>query len=133
MITKKDIILIVSLLIIAAFLFFVIRILSDPGTSVVVRIDGKEIASYPIDKDTTVIFRDGKALDPSDESFDPDSVKKKNLSDYNMLQIVNGEASVLEADCPDKICVHHNPISNAGESIICLPHKFSVHILKEGE
>lgn len=133
LVNKKDIILIISLLIIAAFLFFVIRVLSDPGTSVIVRIDGNDIASYPLDKDTTVIFSNGKAIDPSDESFDPDSLKRKNLSDYNMLQIVNGEASVIEADCPDKICVHHNPISNDGESIICLPHKFSVHIQEEGE
>ncbi len=130
---KKDIILIVSLLIIAACTFFVIRIMSDPGTLVVVRVDGEDIASYPIDRDTTVIFRDGKAIDPDDESFDPASVKKSNLSYYNIMQIVNGEVSVIEADCPDKICVHHNPISNDGESIICLPHKFSVHIREEAD
>ena len=131
-ITKKDIILIVSILIIAAFAFLVIRVLRDPGDVVVVRIDGRDVATYPLDKDTTVIFRDGHAVDPTDDSVDLSSLKQKNLSDYNMLQIVNGEASVIEADCPDKICVQHNPISNDGESIICLPHKFSVHI-REGD
>ena len=125
-IRKNDIILAVSLLVIAAGIFLFIRMMGTPGAVVVVQVDGNEVATYPIDKDTTVVFKDGAVIDPS-------SVKKRDLSDYNIMQIVNGEVSVIEADCPDKICVHHNPVSNDGESIICLPHKFSVHIREEDE
>ncbi|MCM1266383.1 MAG: NusG domain II-containing protein [Bacteroidales bacterium] len=47
---------------------------------------------------------------------------------YNVLRISGTEVSMEAADCPDQICVHHIPISKAGESIICLPHKLVVEI-----
>ena len=41
----------------------------------------------------------------------------------NTVQIKDGKVFMKKADCPDKICVHHN-----GETIICLPHKVIVTI-----
>ncbi len=49
----------------------------------------------------------------------------------NVLVIKDGTAFIKSADCPDKICVHHSPISKVGETIICLPHKLVVEIVKE--
>ena len=46
----------------------------------------------------------------------------------SFIEIKDGEVSVKEADCPDKICVNHKKISNVGESIICLPHKLVIEI-----
>ena len=46
----------------------------------------------------------------------------------NTLVISNGKAEVADADCPDKICVHHSAISKSGESIICLPHKLVISV-----
>ena len=43
-------------------------------------------------------------------------------SGVNFLVIEDGKAYVSEADCPDKICVDHAPISRVGETIVCLPH-----------
>ena len=42
--------------------------------------------------------------------------------------IKDGAASVTEADCPDKLCVDHSPISRSGESIVCLPARITVTI-----
>lgn len=50
----------------------------------------------------------------------------------NTLEIVDGKASMIYADCPDQYCVHHRPVSKGGESIICLPNKVVVTI-KGGE
>lgn len=47
---------------------------------------------------------------------------------YNLLAVSASGVSMESADCPDQICVHHIPISGAGESIICLPHKLAVEI-----
>lgn len=47
----------------------------------------------------------------------------------NTLTIKNGKADMSDADCPDKICVSHKPISKTGESIVCLPHKIVVEII----
>lgn len=49
----------------------------------------------------------------------------------NLLIIKDGYTYIAEADCPDKICVHHQKISKNGESIICLPHKTVVSIVDE--
>lgn len=46
----------------------------------------------------------------------------------NVLLIRNGKASMLEADCPDQLCVHQKPIALNRESIICLPNKVVVEI-----
>ncbi|MBR2190861.1 MAG: NusG domain II-containing protein [Eubacterium sp.] len=47
---------------------------------------------------------------------------------YNLLIIKNERARILDADCPNKICVDKGYISKNGESIICLPHKVVVTI-----
>lgn len=48
---------------------------------------------------------------------------------YNLLCITeDGKVRMESADCKDQICVHHKPISDSRESIICLPHKLAVEI-----
>lgn len=47
---------------------------------------------------------------------------------YNIVKIQDGKVSMLEASCPDQICVHHRQISSTGETIVCLPNKIVVEI-----
>ena len=47
---------------------------------------------------------------------------------YNLVVVKDGKAEIIDADCPDKICVNHKPISLKNESISCLPHKVVVEI-----
>ena len=54
--------------------------------------------------------------------------KEIEIDDTNILVIKDGVADMISADCPDQICVKHNPISKAGETIICLPNKVVVTI-----
>lgn len=49
---------------------------------------------------------------------------------YNIFQIQDGVASIVEADCRDQICVEHVEISKRGETIVCLPHELVVEIQK---
>ena len=46
----------------------------------------------------------------------------------NFIAIHGGSVSVVEADCPDKICVRHGAIKNVGETIACVPHKLLIEI-----
>lgn len=48
----------------------------------------------------------------------------------NLVVIEDGQVTVKEADCPDKVCVNHKPISMTGETIICLPHKLVIEIVE---
>ena len=54
--------------------------------------------------------------------------KEIAIDDCNTLVIREGRADMIFADCPDQICVKHAPISNVGETIICLPNKVVVTI-----
>ncbi|MDN6899811.1 NusG domain II-containing protein [Oenococcus sicerae] len=69
-------------------------------------------------------------------------VRRIQLTDHKGItkyRFTNGEAfndvvatgkkiKIVEANCPDQICVNHASIDRAGESIVCLPHKLIVEI-----
>ena len=116
---KNDWILIIALLAFAACLLLVYRIYfmgQDKGAEAVVTVNGIEYGRYPLSKDMeTVIEFDNGA--------------------YNRLIIRDGYADIVEASCPDQICVEHFRIRYRGETIVCLPNKLVVEIVggKESE
>lgn len=65
-----------------------------------------------------------------DNSFKKTIVIKTDLG-RNVIQINNGGVRMLEADCPNKICVKDGFKYKAGQSIICLPNKLDVEIIGE--
>lgn len=79
----------------------------DGGNAHVIK-NGKEIAVYSLNENMTVPITDEK--------------------NTNVLVIENGKAYISHADCPDKICVNHRPVSKTGETIVCLPAKLVVEI-----
>ena len=111
--TRNDIIFISALLVVIALFSLVLFATREKGDKVVVTIDGNFFAEYPLDTDIEV------------------EIKSEN--GYNILIINDGRAYVESASCPAGIGVSHRPVSNGGESIICLPNKVvvEVHTTKE--
>lgn len=112
--TKNDILLTCGILAAALLIGLLLRLGSDRGVSVTVEAGGVLLGTYSLSEDL-------------EERFD--------LGDgnYNILRISEGRAEVTEADCRDQICVHHAPVSAAGETIICLPHKLVVTVTGGGK
>ena len=113
-ITKKirnDIILVAVILLIAAAGLLFVNLTKQEGSLAVVKIDGVQTQSYSLNENRTV------------EIFTGDNNEFKNT-----LVIENGKAYISQADCPDKICQEHRPISYSGETIVCLPHRVVVEI-----
>lgn len=111
---KQDVILILFFLIIAAAGLIWLSAGRQSGQIARVTVDGTVAGLYPLDQDDTVTIG--------------------GVGGKNTLVIRDGQADMTEADCPDKVCVDHAPISDVGESIICLPHKVVVEIIAgEGE
>lgn len=107
---KNDILLFVGIFIVSAALFAGYRLFShQTGDFVTITVDGKVLKTLPLNEDT--------ALDISGAN-----------GGSNHLEIKNGTASITDADCPDKLCVHQKEIKNQGESLICLPHKVIVQV-----
>ena len=104
--TRNDLILIAVLL---TFSFTPLAIVFDSG---------KKLAVVKVD---SAIIRE---IDLSvDEIFTVETNGGKNV-----VEIKNGAIHVVEADCPDKICVRHGAIKNVGETIACVPHKLLIEI-----
>lgn len=99
----------VALLIGLVSYFFI----QKPGESVKITIDGKTYGTYSLKEDQTI--------------------KIQSIHGSNMVKIQNGKVSVIQANCPDKICVEHYAISKTGETICCLPHKMVVEVIKSKE
>ncbi len=114
---KRDLILILVILA-AALLFaaFSWKRLLPPGTgtaaAVEVSIDGAIVKTLELSKDQTVVI----------ESVTGGS---------NTLVIENGEAWVIDATCPDKVCEHQGKISLEGQLIVCLPNLMIAKITGE--
>ena len=110
---RHDIILGLLLLIIAATLFAV-DVTGVSGSSrnktVIVSIDGKKEAEYPL-KEDGVYLLEGSHLGT------------------NKLVIKDEKAYIEEASCPDKQCMKQGKISKAGEMLVCLPNRVVVKIV----
>ena len=107
---KNDIILIGIIFILAITTIILINIFKEEGTYVVVVYDQKEVAKYHISEDIEIklSFEEGK---------------------YNILVIKDKTVYIKDASCKDHICVKHNKIKMAGETIVCLPNKTVIKII----
>jgi hypothetical protein len=47
---------------------------------------------------------------------------------YNLIKIKDQSVAIIDADCPDKICIGPGFISKPGQSLVCLPHKLMVEV-----
>lgn len=51
----------------------------------------------------------------------------------NMIQVEDGKIRVIDADCPDKVCVNTGWRTAGGAPIVCLPHKLVIKMESNGE
>ena len=47
----------------------------------------------------------------------------------NRVRVEHGSIQVVSADCPDQVCVRTGRITQAGETIVCLPAEMALEIL----
>lgn len=78
---------------------------------------------------TAVITVNGKVVktvdldEASDETF-----RVESENGYNTICISDGEISVIEASCPDRICIDHGILRNEYLPIVCLPNKMIIEL-----
>lgn len=108
---RNDIILVAALLLLATLGALYLFLLRDPGAYIKVTVDGKLYGYYALAED-------------HEEDICTDQTQ------HNRLVIRDGKASVETATCPDGICVSHRAIFREGESIVCLPHKVVITVVK---
>lgn len=125
LIKKADLILLAVLLIAGLAASIAFARSGAVGGLVTIKCAGKTTGTYSLEENRTLLItRDGHVSD-CDETQPPDE------TNYNILQIQDGKADMISADCHNHDCVDHKPISKGGENIICLPHKIVIQIEKE--
>lgn len=78
------------------------------GHYVVVSVDGEEYGTYDLGEDRVI-----------------------EIQDTNRLEIRNGKAFMIEANCPDQICVHMSAVSRTHEMIVCMPNRVTVEVFEK--
>ncbi|MCC8150960.1 MAG: NusG domain II-containing protein [Lachnospiraceae bacterium] len=111
---KKEIIFLIVIFIIILAGWLGYRYMTagaDPGNQVRITVNGEEYGVYDLEQDQEIpIEIDGEVA--------------------NTLVIKDGEADMIEADCPDQICVNTAAISVKNETIVCLPNKVVVEVIE---
>ena len=105
---KKDLI-VISLLLIAAALFYVVpKMTRSDGSKAVVIYDGNEIMRIPLDQDGIYTAEgDLKAT----------------------FEVKEGKIRFIHSLCPDKLCEGFGWISLKGETAVCMPAKLALIIV----
>lgn len=104
---KKDWLLIIVIVCVAGGAFLMHELIGGRGANAVtVKVNGEFSGTYSLAEDREISINNGT----------------------NILQIKNGKADMIEASCPDKLCVNQKAVSMNRESIICLPNKVVVEV-----
>ena len=112
---KRDLIYVgaVAVLIIAITLIFG-HGFSSRGDRIRIEVDGQLMGEYPLDQDIVISVPDDKNA-------------------TNIISIEASSARMIEADCPDKLCIHQGSINKQGQTIVCLPNKVVVTVISDKE
>ena len=103
---KRDFILIGAILGIILVVFAVTQLSKEDGAYVVVKINGEEVMQYSLSENGEYELNGGT----------------------NILRIEDGQAFLVDANCPDHLCVNQGKISKTGETITCLPNRLTVTV-----
>ena len=110
---RNDIILIVSILIIA-LIFFLVFMINQKKDNLVCQIYNDEILYKEVRLDHEEQIR-----------IDVDG-------GYVVIDIALDGVLFSESTCPDKICVHQGKIDRSGQTITCLPNRIYVKLVGNG-
>jgi hypothetical protein len=107
--TLGDKILILFLVCAVLGSFFVVGAWAVPGTTVVVQVDGKMVQKASLLENRVIHVRGAEG----------------SLT----VEIKEGRVSVIEAECPNHVCIRTGWRSRGGDVIVCVPNKCVVRIL----
>ena len=112
--TKADLVLILLIAVILGLVwFFNHSSHKKPGAYLIVEYEGEEIDRIPLNKNQQM------ELSLHEDEY------------YNQFEISEQKVRMINANCPDGLCVHQASISHDGESIVCLPHRLVLRMISD--
>ncbi len=108
LLNKKDILLIVGVLVLAGGMFAVMFVMKKKGAEAVVKVNGTVYGTYRL--------------------YENQKINIDTKYGHNVLIIRDKKIYMEDADCPDKYCISQGKIDKSNQTIVCLPHKLVVEI-----
>ncbi|NGZ77390.1 NusG domain II-containing protein [Saccharibacillus alkalitolerans] len=114
---KRGDLILIGIVLIAALAFIVPRYLNGDESEknhiqnrvVHIEVDGKPYKTLPLTEEEQLVTIN------TDKGF-------------NQIKIHDGGVQMIDADCPDKLCLGFGFVTRPGQQIVCLPHRVSVFI-----
>lgn len=101
---RRDIILLVVILVIVAIATISWYAVRPVGQQAAIYINGKLKGEYPLSHNQTISYPEVGIT----------------------VAIADGKIGITDSDCKDKICIHSGYIYRSGERIICAPNKLVI-------
>ena len=105
---KKELTFIIGIIVFALLLWggmYLVR--RGHYGSIRITINGEEYGIYSLAKDQVI-----------------------SIGDTNVCEIKNREVKMIEADCPDHLCLKQRAVDSTGGTIVCLPNKIVIEGIK---
>lgn len=103
---KRDLYLVAAILILVGILWAVTSLSKkEEGSTLRISVDNEIYGTYSLSDNQEI-----------------------KIGNTNVCKIENREAVMISGECPDQVCVHSNPISKKGETIVCMPNRVVLEI-----
>lgn len=77
---------------------------------------------------TAEVEVDGRLVNTYSLGGEQQTIRVDTENGFNVLQIQDEQIGIIEASCPDQVCVHSGWKQRIGQIIVCLPHRLIVRI-----
>ena len=110
MFKRNEFILVGVIILLCVGIFAYQKLTQKEGSKVVITVNGEVYDTLELQEDTvyTIRGKDGS---------------------YNTFQIKDGYADMIDASCPDKLCVKQADIQYNHQTIVCLPNKVVLEVI----
>lgn len=84
---------------------------------------------------TALLYQNGQLIRriPLTKGADNTFTIESDGGGSNTIQVADGKIGIIDADCPDKLCVKMGMVSSAAYPISCLPHRLVIQIEDDKE
>ncbi|MGM1047210.1 hypothetical protein SAMN05661091_5356 [Paenibacillus uliginis N3/975] len=114
---KRGDLVLISVVLAAALIFLVPRWL-----------DGKDSEKNHNNPLTATITVDGQLFKTVELTEEEQIIEIKTDHGVNILKVYDYGIEMIEADCPDEVCLSFGFVDKKNQSIVCLPHKVLVEV-----
>jgi len=86
-------------------------------------------SSSSADQSQAIITVDGKPFKTVVLDGHHEVIRVSGVTGYDIVEVADRKVRIVEADCPDKLCVNQGWISRSPQQIVCLPNRVVVRVV----